>query len=146
MLKTSSNVWIILNFVKSFVFCILCKAIYFCQLFVFSLHFFSSFKISEFILLFEIKSFPDSTFFLKIHLQDGLFYYLTLSKRCYIIFFFPDDNVDIFAVSRLITYYVFSSLIFSSIFMSIFYFLSKKLRLKRKGFKSSIWFKSSIID
>ena len=46
---------------------------------------------------------------------------------------FPDDNADTFTASLLISYYCFSSLILSSIFMISFYILSTRFFLKRKG-------------
>ena len=45
---------------------------------------------------------------------------------------FPDDNVDIFAVSLLILYCSFPSLIFLSIVMITFYILQRRLHLKHK--------------
>ena len=46
---------------------------------------------------------------------------------------FPDDNADIFAALRLISYCSFSSLILSSIAMISFYIFSKRLFLKHEG-------------
>ena len=46
---------------------------------------------------------------------------------------FPDDNADIFAISQVISYCSFLSLILSSIIMISFYILSKRLFLKHKG-------------
>ena len=46
---------------------------------------------------------------------------------------FADANADIFAASLLISYYMFSFLISSSIVIISFYFLSKRFFLKREG-------------
>ena len=46
---------------------------------------------------------------------------------------FPDDNVDTFAASLLISYCSFSSLFIASIVVISFYILSKRFFLKREG-------------
>ena len=49
----------------------------------------------------------------------------------------PDDNVDIFAASLLISYYSFSSLILPSIVVISFYVTSKRSVLKHKGLSNA---------
>ena len=49
------------------------------------------------------------------------------------VFYFIDDNADIFATSLLISYCSFSSLILLSIVRISFYILSKRLLLKQKN-------------
>ena len=52
----------------------------------------------------------------------------------------PDDIVDIFAASLIISYCSFSSLILSSIAMISFYFLSERLHLKSKGLSEEYYY------